>query len=104
MVNFFRRSSTEQIDEFAKSLVQDLAKRYPPSLAADPSVKISEKRVTKTLEGVYAKAAQYKKEHKLGIYKKARLGNSFRWELEELGYNKQFIEVATEGLIVHLTR
>ena len=43
-------------------------------------------------------------EHKLGVYKKARLGNTFRWELEELGYSKKFVETATEGLVVYLTR
>jgi hypothetical protein len=40
----------------------------------------------------------------LGVYKKARLGNTFRWELEEMGYSEKFIELATEGLIVYITR
>jgi hypothetical protein len=43
-------------------------------------------------------------EHKLGVYKKARLGNTFRWELEDRGYSKAFIETATEGLVVYLSR
>ena len=50
------------------------------------------------------KAVAYKNEHKLGVYKKARLGNTFRWELEALGYSKKLIETATEGLVVYLTR
>jgi hypothetical protein len=50
------------------------------------------------------KAVEFKNEHKLGVYKKARLGNTFRWELEEKGYSKTFIETATEGLVVYLAR
>ena len=41
---------------------------------------------------------------KLGIYKKAKLGNTFKWELKEMGYDEKFTETATEGLIVYLTR
>ena len=33
-----------------------------------------------------------------------RLGNAFRWELTELGYSKMFVETATEGLVVYVSR
>ncbi|NJK42488.1 MAG: hypothetical protein HC937_01785 [Aquincola sp.] len=35
---------------------------------------------------------------------KAKLGNAFRWELTELGYRKDFVELATEAVIVYLSR
>jgi hypothetical protein len=38
------------------------------------------------------------------VYRKARLGNTFRWELTDKGYSKPFVEMATEGLIVYITR
>ena len=41
-------------------------------------------------------------EKHLGVYRKARLGNTFRWELTEMGYSKPFVEKATEGLIVYI--
>ena len=44
---------------------------------------LSEKRLTRILEDVCNKAVAYKNEHKLGVYKKARLGKTFRWELVE---------------------
>ena len=50
------------------------------------------------------KASAYKNQHKLGVYKKARLGNTFRWELRELGFSEKFIETATEGLVVYISR
>ena len=46
----------------------------------------------------------FKNEHKLGVHKKARLGNTFRHELETLGYSTTFIETATEGLVAFLGR
>ncbi len=35
----------------------------------------------------------------LNIYKKARLGNQFRWALKEAGYPKAFVETWTYELI-----
>jgi len=96
--------STRKVTEFAKGLAQDVAKRYPPAIANNPAQMVSQKRLTSILEEAFVRAAEFKREHKLGWYKKAKLGNEFRWELKELGYDKQFIEVATEGLIVYITR
>lgn len=100
----FGSVSSKQVDEFAKGLVQELAKRYPPALDAGGARRLSQKRLTEILEGTYGKAVEFKERHKLGVYKKARLGNTFRWALEDLGYSKNFIETATEGLVVYITR
>ena len=96
--------SGKGIDEFAKTLAQDLAKRYPPALDKDGARRLSQKRLTAILEEVFSKAVAFKDQHKLGIYKKARLGNTFRWELQELGYSEKFVETATEGLVVYISR
>src|SRR5215213_1738435 len=100
----FSSVSGRQVDEFAKTLADEIARQYPPALDNTPDRSLSEKRLSRILEGVCNKAAEFKKEHKLGVYKKARLGNTFRWELEALGYSKKLIETATEGLVVYLTR
>lgn len=100
----FGTVSSKDVDGFAKELAQELAKRYPPALDQAGGQTLSEKRLTRILEDVCNKAVAYKNEHKLGVYKKARLGNTFRWELEERGYSKAFIETATEGLVVYLAR
>jgi hypothetical protein len=94
----------KDVDRFAKELAEDISKQYPPALDQAGSRTLSDKRLTRILEDACTKAAAYKEQHKLGVYKKARLGNTFRWELEELGYTKKFIETATEGLVVYITR
>ena len=96
--------SNRELDEFATGLAQSIAKRYPPSLETAQAKKISVNRVTRVLEDVVEKAVEYHRNNPLGVYRKARLGNTFKWELKELGYSEKFVEVATEALIVHISR
>ncbi|MBI4292658.1 MAG: hypothetical protein HY661_14375 [Betaproteobacteria bacterium] len=100
----FKLFAASKIDEFAKSLAQDIAKRYPPAIANNPEQMVSQKRLTTILEEAFNRAHQFNREERLGMYKKAKLGNTFKWELKEMGYEEKFVEMATEGLIVYLTR
>jgi hypothetical protein len=103
-MGLFGSVSGKDIDVFAKGLVQELAKRYPPALDKGNERKISQKRLTTILEDTFASAIEFQRKHKLGIYKKARLGNTFRWEMQDMGYSEKFVELATEGLVVYITR
>jgi hypothetical protein len=100
----FGSASSKEVDVFAKGLVEELLKRYPPMLDKEGARKLSQKRLTSILEEAFVKASGFKKQHKLSIYKTARLGNTFRWELQERGYSEKFVETATEGLVVYMTR
>jgi hypothetical protein len=95
---------SKSVNSFAKLLAEELAKRYPPTMEGNNERKISPKGLSNILEAIYQKAVDFKKSKKLGLYSTARLSNTFRWELKELGYSDKFIEVATEGLVVYLTR
>jgi hypothetical protein len=101
---FLSLFSSSQVSQFAKSLAESLAKRYPPALDVNPEKKISQARLTRVLEETLVQATEFQREHKLGMFGKAKLGNEFKWQLKELGYTEKFIEVATEGLMVYLTR
>lgn len=109
-MSFLSRLSSKNVDEFARLLAIELSKKYPPEIQnpkdekSKSSARVSEKRLTRILEDLYAKARQFHTENKLGIYKKARLSNTFRWELDSLGYSKDFVELAVEGMVVYLTR
>ena len=86
-MGIFGSASTKQVDEFAKMLARELATQCPPDQergAGRPDV--TPKRLVATLEQICGKALGFREQHDLGIYKKARLGNTFRWELKELGY------------------
>ena len=94
----------KDVEAFGKELAQTVAKRYPPTLDTASERRVSASRITKVLEDALGKAADFARERKLGAYKKARLANTFKWELKELGYTERFVEVATEGLVVYMTR
>ncbi len=100
----FKLFGASKVDEFAKNLAQDIAKRYPPAIANNPERMVSQKRLTNILEEAFSRAHQFNQEQKLSMFRKAKLGNTFKWELKEMGYEKGFIDMATEGLIVYLTR
>ena len=92
---------TRELEKFATGLAMDLARRFPPTSEArtDPGATHQLKVI---LEGLGARAIRYHKEHKLGVYKKAKLGNVFKWKLAELGYSAAFVESATKELVTRL--
>ncbi len=90
--------------ELAKSLAQDLAKRYPPAIANNPAQVVSPQRLSAILEQVFARATDSVAEDRLGWYQRVRLGKGFRRELSELGYDDTFIGMATENLALSVRR
>jgi hypothetical protein len=93
--------NTREIEEFALVLAQDLARRFPP--ASESRTDAGAKHQVKViLEGLCARAVRYRDEHDLGVYKKAKLGNVFRWRLKELGYSDEFTQRATKDLVTRL--
>jgi len=97
-------SGKTDIPAFAKELAGRLAKRYPPELDKQPAKRLSVNRLTRIIEDTCASAVEFRDQNKLGWFGKARLGNAFRWELDELGYTGEFVEFATEAVVVHLAR
>jgi hypothetical protein len=89
---------------FARTLAADIAKRYAPSLDQQPGKRPSVNRLTRIIEDTCKKAKGYHETHRLGWIGKARFGNAFSWELREMGYQKDFVDFATEAVIVHLSR
>jgi hypothetical protein len=92
---------TKELQAFAEGLADDLGRRFPPASEArtDPGAKHQIKVI---LEGLAARAVRYHEEHKLGVYKKAKLANVFKWKLSELGYSKDFVDRATKEIATKL--
>lgn len=100
----FRTKRSVEVERFAKSLAEDLAKRYPPELDKNPSKHPSINRLTRILEDTSQKAAEFQQMYNLGVFGKAKLGNTFKWALTDLGYRKEFIDIATEAVIVYISK
>jgi hypothetical protein len=96
--------SKSPIGAFAKELAEKLARRYPPELDQNPGRRPSVKRLTRIVEDTCNEAVEFRQQQRLGWLGKARLGNAFRWELVERGYSKEFVDFATEAIVVYVSR
>jgi hypothetical protein len=69
-------------------------------------LKLSEKKFAERTQTVMRKMAgqveAFKAEHKLNGYKKAQLGNSFKWALKDAGYDAAYTDKLTDWLVTRL--
>lgn len=56
----------------------------------------------KLVEQCLQKARQFKTAHKLNFYKKARLGNAFKWKLRDMGHDKALVDLLTKDVMLAL--
>ena len=103
-MSFFRITPSSELKEFALDLAAQLGKRYPPTLDSQPDKRPSVNRLTRITEDACVKAVEFQAQKKMGWLGRARLGNHFRWALEEMGYTKDFVGFATEALVIHISR
>lgn len=101
LLNIF---SSDAEQAFAHEMVQRLVKEIPPTLMESRRKVLSVNKVTRLLERTFSSATDYQREHRIGFIKRAMLANSFKWEMKGAKYPDDFIEMATEGLIVTLSK
>ena len=89
---------------FAAELAVRLEKDVPPGQMLANIGAMSVNRITRMLERTYQAGAEYQKTNGLGMFKRAILANSFKWELKTRGYPDNFVDIATEGLVVELSK
>ena len=94
--------STAEIDAFAKSIADELIRRVPPASLDAPS-KRAAGDLKNSHHAIYAQAERFALAHRLNVYKRARLGNSFRWALRDAGYPAEFVESWTYELVTFVT-
>lgn len=100
-MSIFQFFDTKELEAFADALATDLGRRFPPTSEArtDPG---AVNQVKVIMEGLGARAVRFHEEKKLGVYRKAKLANVFKWKLKELGYSDAFAERVTKNLVTRL--
>lgn len=101
ILNWLTRSEEKTCVE---SLLEKILKELPVEKIADGRSKVSVNKVTRVLESVYASAVDFKRDRKIGFVGRAVMANAFKWGLKEAGYADAFVSMATEGLIVALSK
>lgn len=84
-------------EKFGQSLAQFFIQRIPLD-----NEKRKRKDLAKQLEVVdkmYLQIEQFKLKNKLNIYKKAKLGSAFKFELINAGFPPAFVDQVTKGLM-----
>lgn len=104
-MGLFGSASGKQVDDFARKLVDEVYRlRAPDGKSGSGSPGVSLRNLEQKVDTLFESATAFRAEHKLGIYKKARLANTFRWEMKERGYDEAFIEMITEKLVVAVSK
>lgn len=88
----------------AKAFGATLAASFTQSVPVDgdiPNRKFSRKAEA-TLKRMDRMVIEFRGANKLNIYKKAQLGNSFKWHLKDIGYEDAYIDRLTEWLLERL--
>jgi hypothetical protein len=87
-----------EANRFGESLAGYFAER----LAADS--RLADKKFAAKAQQVLASMGrqvdEFKRANKLNVYKKAQLGNAFRWKLRDAGYDTAYVDELTEWLMV----
>ena len=52
------------------------------------------------LNTMFSQIRQFKMQHKLNIYKKAKLGNAFKWKLLDANYDPELVDELTKVLML----
>jgi hypothetical protein len=102
LMGLFQWFDTKEVDQLAETIAAELVKRVPPQKLDERDAKAA-KRLQNTHSSIFARASTFAQLHKLNLYKKARLGNQFRWALKEAGYPPDFIESWTYELVRLIT-
>jgi len=69
--------------------------------------KIKEKKFAlktqKVLNNMQRQVLRFRAEHRLNVYKKAQIGNTFKWRLREAGFDSAYVEKITEWLMLQVS-
>lgn len=84
--------------------IDQLARDVPPSAILAGRGKVSVNKVTRILERTYGVICGCSEGKGFGLYGRALIANSFKWGLKDKGYPEDFVELATEGLIVAMLK
>jgi len=91
--------NAKEASHFGTSLAEFISVKMPPS--SSPQSLPPEKQKALLIK-VFGQVEQFRKTHKLNIYKKAKLGNAFKWKMLDIGYEKGWTDELTHELMARL--
>lgn len=97
----FKWFDAKDASQFGYSMAEFFAQRVPPE-SIPASEKKPLKKVAEAVSKLHVQAKSFRMDHKLNMFKKAKLANAFQWRLFDLGYDKRIVEELTKELLRHM--
>ena len=95
MIDWF---DARDAQEFGITLAEFFMERVP---LEQPNKKIkSLAKKQEVLDKMFSQIPAFKMKHRLNIYKKAKLGNSFKWKLLDADYDPELVDELTKLLML----
>ncbi len=92
------------VKELAQRMSEHVSKTLPVKVMINNRGQLSANRIARTLEQCYAMVLEVHQQRKLGYLRRVVLASDLRWELQEMGYPRDFVNLTVEGLIVELSK
>lgn len=99
MLSWFDAKSAQQ---FGATLADFYIERVPAGDDDAKADKKSEKKKQEAVNKMVAQAEIFKINNKLNLYKKAKLGNAFKWKLLDSGYPSELADELTRIILVSM--
>jgi len=87
----------------ANELAAAVAAQLSAAMLRDNRKALSVNKITRVLDKIFIRATAYQVEHRMGFLRRSLFANAFQWALKEHQYPKDFVVMATEGLVVAIT-
>jgi phosphoglycerate dehydrogenase-like enzyme len=91
----FNFGKSREIEEFAVALAREFSTRFPPGTRSAEA-----QRFARAVDEICNRARAFQREKKLGIYGRAKIGTSFKFELKNAGYPDEFIDSLTHQVLL----
>lgn len=97
---FFDFSNEKKL---AAELADFIAREVSPKQLRESAHRLSINAVTRSIEKMYQRALEYKENQpRMGLLRRSVLANQLKWSLRDKGYSDDFVDMATEGLVIKL--
>jgi hypothetical protein len=93
--NMFWFGRSRELDDFAIGLAREFTRLAPPGAEAPGA-----QRVARAIDDICGRAKTFQREKRLGIYGRAKIGTSFKFELKNSGYPSEFVDHLTRQLLL----
>jgi hypothetical protein len=97
---FLRWFDARAAQTFGAELARSFMSRVPPD--AKLSERKFEAKAKTALLQIERSIADFRASHRLNFYRKAKLGNAFKWTLKDAGYDPSYVDQLTDLVMLQL--